>query len=167
MAKYGYHLIFDAATQSVIDTRLLGIFALIIAVAVIGIFFGRNRSPQLRIVTLLILFLGGCVLSGFSIYHRTECRRWARTGDYQVVEGPVENFTHTRHSGSRGSGYVVETFSVGGVPFRFKSGIDAFHGGFHMTDGPIQEGVPVKIAYKEGQILKLWIAIGNDMSNGN
>lgn len=139
---------------------LAGTFALFAAVAVVCFFGMMKRNLIVSIVIVCVVFAGGFILLGSSLVHRSECKRWAQTGNYQVVEGPVENFDREEHHGNKGGNYTIETFSVQGVNFRCKSGNDAFNGGYRGTNGPIGPGVPVKIAYREGQILKLWVASG-------
>ncbi len=161
MGAIPYRLIFDAATQPIVDRVFVGVFVLIIVVSAICILAGQRMRLKYGVAILSVMVVGGFAMLGISIHNRMECKQWARSGDYQIAEGVVENFVRTRHSGNKGSSYTIETFTVQRVGFRCKSGIDVFNGGFHETESPVNQGVQVKIAYKNERILKLWVADGN------
>jgi hypothetical protein len=71
------------------------------------------------------------------------------SGDFKIVEGEVRNFRPM----TRGS-KEDESFEVGGVPFRYGK----VSAGFENTawrGGPIREGLPVRITYRDNSILRL------------
>lgn len=75
-------------------------------------------------------------------------------GDFDVVEGIVENFDPMPYQGHKS-----ETFTVDGVKFSYSD--FQVTSGFNNTashGGPIREGLPVRISYKGNTILKLEVA---------
>jgi hypothetical protein len=92
------------------------------------------------------LFGGGNVL-----YQHFCCVAWARSDDFQVLEGRVTQF----HPLVRGKG--AESFTVAGVTFSYGDS-SLGQGGFRYTfgvGGLLKEGVQVRVAHREGRILKL------------
>ena len=78
-------------------------------------------------------------------------RRALESGDFKIVEGEVRNFRPM----VRGS-KEDESFEVGGAPFRYGDG--KVSAGFEKTawqGGPIREGLPVRITYRDKTILRL------------
>ena len=72
----------------------------------------------------------------------------------QMVEGKVENF-HPMPA----SGHDTERFDVKGVHFEYSDFIVS--AGFNNAashGGPIREGLPVRICYSDGEILRLEIS---------
>jgi hypothetical protein len=89
--------------------------------------------------------------STFSEYR--QCVDAYRSGNYAVVEGQVENFRPMPYEG-----HQDECFSVRNKRFCYSDyGIQA---GFNQSashGGPVREGLPVRIAYSNDQILRLQI----------
>lgn len=80
--------------------------------------------------------------------------RDAASGNCQIVEGRVEHF-HPMPA----AGHDMEHFDVKGVEFSYSDYVVS--GGFNHTSshgGPIREGLPVRICYRDGEILRLEIA---------
>lgn len=105
------------------------------------------------LVGALVLLLG--FLAFFGVYlERYKCREWARTANYSIVEGTVEDF-HPEPEGGHGP----ETFRVGDVFFACSpNNLD--RGGFNRTSrggSPIRPGLHVRICYHNGRILRLEI----------
>ena len=78
------------------------------------------------------------------------------SGNFKIVEGPIENFDPMP-----ASGYKKESFSVNGVKFEYSDFVVT--PGFNNTaskGGPIHEGLPVKISHIDNVILKL--EVGKD-----
>ena len=77
---------------------------------------------------------------------------WALgSGNYQTVEGKVSNFVPAPFEGHRD-----ESFDVNGIHFAYSDYV--IISGFHQTashGGPIRRGLPVRIAYRDGEIIKL------------
>jgi len=94
---------------------------------------------------------------GYSVLHFDADARMAyRNGDYQTVEGIVTDF-HPMPP----EGHQDECFSVQDQRFCYSDFDMAV--GFHNAashGGPIRDGVPVRIAYREGRILKLEVPPG-------
>ena len=94
---------------------------------------------------------------GYSVLHFDADARMAyRNGDYQTVEGIVTDF-HPMPP----EGHQDECFSVQDQRFCYSDFDMAV--GFHNAashGGPIRAGLPVRIAYRENQILKLEVPPG-------
>ena len=74
-----------------------------------------------------------------------------KSGDYEVVEGRVENFTPMPWEG-----HADESFDVNGVRFSYSDyEITAGFNNSASHGGPVRSGLPVRIAYKDGEILRL------------
>jgi hypothetical protein len=82
-----------------------------------------------------------------------EAHKAYRTGQYSVVEGPVENFQPMPYEG-----HTPECFSVQLQRFCY-SEYDVSPGFNNSTShgGPIKAGLPVRIAYYNQQILRIQI----------
>lgn len=126
---------------------LLGIFLLLKSI---------KRRKIIETIFVSIWIIGwvclGSVGFGNVYYQHFRCSQWARSGDYQTIEGPIEYFEEY----SRGEG---ERFSVGNVHFEYSS-FNLSVCGFKqlVSEGsPIKNGLQVRIAYKDGRILKLEI----------
>jgi hypothetical protein len=96
------------------------------------------------------------VIAGFSVVGGSIIASWnLNSGNCQNVEGVVDNF----QPGSGWTGKNWESFSVRGVTFEYSDGEVA--PGFNRTashGGPIRQGLPVRICYRDGQILRLEVA---------
>jgi hypothetical protein len=80
--------------------------------------------------------------------------RAVRDGTCQITEGRVEHF----HPMSW-TGHDTERFDVNGISFSYSDYIVT--AGFNITashGGPIREGLPVRICYSNGEILRLEVA---------
>ena len=69
----------------------------------------------------------------------------------QVIEGVVTDFKPMPYTG-----HAMESFAVNGVRFEYSDFV--ITAGFNNTSshgGPIREGLPVKIWYSGGEILRL------------
>jgi hypothetical protein len=116
--------------------------------------FSRHRFQRSRFVRWYFL-LFGCAWTMIvaTTTGVSSCRdnRALRLGDYQTVEGKVSNFMPAPFEGHRD-----ESFDVNGVRFAYSDYV--ITSGFHQTashGGPIREGLPVRIAYRDGEIIKL------------
>jgi hypothetical protein len=84
----------------------------------------------------------------------TRASQSAQPGRCKIVEGRVEHF-HPMPA----QGHDVEHFDVRGVEFSYSDYI--ITAGFNNTashGGPIREGLPVRICYRDGEILRLQVA---------
>lgn len=124
------------------------------------IFFKKNRpiSKFVRIYVILsgwlfllfaVLWTAGATYSLFS--SSANYANALKNNEYKIVEGRVNNFVP-----APAEGHGMESFEVNGVPFSYSDYI--ITGGFNQTSshgGPIKEGMLVRIAYKDGVILKI------------
>jgi hypothetical protein len=78
------------------------------------------------------------------------------TGHYQTAEGNVENFRPMPYEG-----HTDECFIVQGTTFCYSDyGIQPGFNSSTSHGGPIRSGLPVRVSYYDGQILRL--EIGSD-----
>jgi hypothetical protein len=93
----------------------------------------------------------GTFAGTFSQYRK--CVEAYRTGKYQIVEGVVENFAPMPYEG-----HCDECFSVQSKRFCYSD--YEIQAGFNRSashGGPIRQGLPVRVGYYDGQILRLEI----------
>ena len=134
----------------------VGLLAVPVGVAMILV--ARKWPSQTRAkVTGYFFVIFGSVWSiatfvgTFSQYRK--CIDAYRTRTYQVVEGTVENFDPMPFEGHRDECFRVQDKTFCYSDYRIQPGFNhsASHG------GPIREGLPVRLAYFDGQILRLEI----------
>jgi len=146
-----YVTVFDATTQPL---RHWSFFAF----GLVGIGFGvlfallqrRHRVTRWFVLAFFVVWTAGAAIS--VIGGNLGAGHDLRVGDCKTVEGPVENF-HTGYE------QKDESFSVQGVSFEYSD--YTITGAFnHMASqgGPIRPGLPVRICYRDGDILRLEIA---------
>lgn len=76
------------------------------------------------------------------------------SGNFNIVEGTVENFDPMP-----ASGHKLESFTVKGVKFEYSDfRVTPGFNNARSRGGPIIEGLPVKISYTGNTILKLEVA---------
>jgi hypothetical protein len=116
--------------------------------------FSRHRFQRSRFFRWYF-FLFGCawtiIVAATTGVGSFRAVRALGSGDYQTVEGKVSNFMPAPFEGHRD-----ESFEVDGVRFAYSDYV--IISGFHQTashGGPIREGLPVRIAYRDGEIIKL------------
>ena len=152
--NYAYKLAYDV-NQAGVDASGFLTFGMGIAVMVVLYAALRYEGPvpKLFFVIWTILWLGIGIPSAWNVYHKQQmCRDTLAAGTYAVVEGKVENFKPMPKTG-----HSQESFTVNGVRFLY-SDYDVSQGGFNNTashGGPIRSGLPVRIAYQNGRILRL------------
>ena len=117
----------------------------------------RREFDALAGVCLLLAFwlCAGVFGVGNVVREQWRCMQWARSGDYQVVEGAVRDFKPMPKGG-----HALESFTVGGVPFCY-SDYDLSRGGFNNAashGGPIRAGLVVRIAHHDGRILRIEVS---------
>lgn len=117
-----------------------------------------NRSTNLISIFGIIWIIGwlgfGGIGFGNVLSQYYKCVGWAKSGNYSVVVGNVSDFKPMPYAG-----HEDESFSVNGVHFEY-SDYDLSKCGFNNSTshgGPISEGLPVRISYKDGRILILEI----------
>ena len=103
---------------------------------------------MLGFASLWVLFAFGLTFSEYR-----QCVDAYRSGKYTVVEGQVENFRPMPYEG-----HQDECFTVRNERFCYSDyGIQAGFNNSASHGGPIREDLPVRIAYYNGQILRLQI----------
>ena len=154
-----YTLVYDVSTgEFPWGIGIIFVFSLIAGI----VFIVKNESvitkPRTRIIFGVFWLTGFLLFGGLGVTnvlsHHLKYKKMFESQDYKIVEGLVENF-HPMPM----SGHDTERFTVGGIKFEY-SDFDLSKGGFNNTSshgGPIREGLPVRIAYKNGRILKLEI----------
>jgi hypothetical protein len=152
-----YDLVYDAATASFPWDTVFHV-ALMLAAGAGFFVVSVIRKRRGHIIFMIVWIAGVLLLGGLGssnvIHQYVQCKRWSESRDYSLVEGTVTNF----HPMPK-SGHDTERFTVEGVKFEY-SDFDLSKGGFNNTashGGPIREGLPVRIAYRDGRILKLEI----------
>lgn len=139
----------DGDLRAFVFGILLGILFLVIELK------KRRVGAVIFIIIWLIGWVGlGSIGFGNVYYQHYKCVQAARAGDYQTVEGKITSVIKHYDRPS------YEQFTVRGVSFRYSSWDLSVCGFKQMAfDGePIEEGQRVRVAYKEGRILKLEIA---------
>ncbi len=145
----------------------IGLFFILFAIFVVPIlnrFSWRSWSPG-ALAIFQLCFVGFAILWTFLALVTTLGDYWnARSalssGTAQYVAGPIEHFVPMPVTG-----HALESFDVNGVPFRYSDYV--ITAGFNHTTshgGPIHEGLPVHIWYRDtgrgndNEILKLEVA---------
>jgi len=101
-----------------------------------------------------LMVAAGLFLAGVIYYQQWTMAELLRHGAYTVVEGQVTEFVPEPPEG-----HVGEHFRVGAARFSYATyrGTGAFNR-THPAGGPIRDGQFVRIAYANGDILRLEIA---------
>lgn len=156
-----YVTVFDAATRPhPLESLQLGAIATLgcILVAIFPQLLGKTRfrEPRLRLLVrcaFFAVFLIFADQTASSYFDIVAARADAQAGKCSIIEGRVESYRGTP------GGHREESFSVRGIPFRYSN--REITGGFNTTaqvGGPIREGLPVRICYRGGEILRLDVA---------
>ena len=163
-----YTLVFSVADSGYKSWKfpafgLIFIFVGIFGIPIFNRFSRRPWSPG-TLVIFQMFYAGFAVLWTVISFVTTFGDYWAaqaalKDGTAQYVGGTVEHFVPMPITG-----HSMESFDVGGVPFRYSDNV--ITAGFNHTTshgGPIQEGLPVHIWYRgqgrsgDNEILKLEI----------
>ena len=102
------------------------------------------------VMLTVALGVGGFIIP-VQFWERWQAVRWAKSGDFEVVEGPVTDYQHSMTSPNWSASY-----SVGGVSFR--SSNNPFNGCETprvAPDGPIRPGAYLRIAHHGGRVLRV------------
>ncbi len=133
-----------------------------VAIFVIGIIFIKfvSRWPSQKNAKIIgwVMVVFGPIFT--TVVYNSLSSMWAdwkaayNRGAYYTVEGPVKDFTPEKYEG-----HPDECFRVENIRFCYSYFVG--QPGFHQTaahGGPIREGLPVRIDYYKGQILRLDVA---------
>lgn len=127
-----------------------------VVVGIVFVLIGRKWTSQkpvkmLGYFTLVFASLWVVVAFSFTFLEYRTCVEAYRNGNYAVVEGDVEDFRPMPFQG-----HQDECFSVHGERFCYSDyGIQPGFNWSASHGGPIRQGLPVRIAHYDGQILRL------------
>jgi hypothetical protein len=152
----GYQVVFDASRNGsqLAIYLLIPVFALI--PGMIGWALKDSADPKESLkgkFFLLISAVGFCFSLVFLAGNSNEyfkAKRALETGDYAVVEGTVRNFVPMPRGG-----HSTESFDIGQVSFRYGSGWGSIVFNSEWNRGFIHDGVRLRIAYQNGDILRI------------
>jgi hypothetical protein len=151
-------VVYDVLEDGISGMRLVVPLAWFVGLVVIGgafvIQFRQRAYTQAVVIAFSYVFWSCAGMFGVSnvVEQQVRCMNWARSGTFDVVEGEVRQF---QPASPMGKGY--ESFSVSGIPFRYSNN-NLSRGGFHNVasrGGPMRPGLYVRIAHREGRILKI------------
>ena len=158
-----YETVFDAAGQPFANWGFPAFGLLFVAIGSVMVF--RPRALEVlgggfsglseRRIFRWFFFLFSViwvVVAGISVLgDGLKASKRAESGNCKVIEGVVSDF-HPMPFG----GHDTERLTVNGVPFSYSDYIVT--AGFHQSashGGPMREGLPVRICYADGEILRL------------
>lgn len=153
----GYVVVYDILRDG-IGLVPVGVCLAMLAGLGLGIFvfvkLRRESKPVGGLVVWLLLWAAGTLFGGGNVlFQHFRTAAWARSGNFEVVKGPVTDFQpHTRS-------HKRESFIVQGLTFEY-SDANLSRGGFRYSFGPdglMHVGAHVRVAHREGRILKLEI----------
>ena len=147
-----YDVVFEIAKVGIMESIPIMLFSTLLMVVGIGIikffekFFGYLFFGFAVLWTLVV---GLKISSAQSLI-----KEYYGNGNFEVVEGFVENFKPMPSDGGK-----QESFTVNGIRFKYADYVKT--PGFNNAasrGGPIREGLQVKISYIDNTILKLEVA---------
>jgi hypothetical protein len=170
-----YVLVFDA--RSVPPVQWSDFIMLPIMAAVILAFWTRRKarlpgeprhplidSPVRVAAVAAFALLGTGVMVTVRYDRVVSLRERLRSGDYEQVEGRVEEFVPGDRGGHRYESWAVRS---GGRTWRYRYRSPDENPGFHQSAGPIREGLRVRLADVDGYIARLEIERGAEDAYGN
>ena len=161
----GYQVYYDIQQVGYPGWWIFGVGAFFISVGMIFFLARNNRSfnsmfessdLQSKVMPIVAVIFGmiGLGAGALNYSHFAELRNAARNGEHEVAEGRVKEFV-PMPAGGKGD----ESFVVNGQRFSY-SEYDLTKG-YNQTQnqgGPIREGLQVRIAHVNGEIIRLEIA---------
>jgi hypothetical protein len=149
-----YKVVFDI-TQKAFDWRFPAVGFLFVIVGMILAWMGRRHAwagfrrigyTFVGFGSLWTLIVLSTTLREYVMLHQAY-----RNGQYSVVEGQVENFRPMPYDGHQQECFSVQHTTFCYSDFERTAGFNnaASHG------GPIRSGLPVKVAYVDGHILRI------------
>lgn len=155
-------------TQKHFQWWFSGFGLVFIVIGIVFILVGRKWASQKRakitgyfMLAFASLWTVIAFTSTFSEYSRFI--KAYKTGDYAVVEGNVENFHPMPYEGHQSECFTVQEERFCYSDYLVQAGFNqsASHG------GPIREGLPVRVAYYDGQILRLEVRADSLLSSSD
>jgi hypothetical protein len=151
-----YHVVFDALRNGSELAICVVLPVLLLVPGIVGWTLIRSRDKNSARKGALFLFSSAVsfVISvvvasiGFVEYH--QMKKAGASGDYQVMEAIVSDFIPMPISG-----HPSESFSVGGVPFRYGAGWDSLVFNATWDRGYIHNGAQVRITHRGIDILRV------------
>ena len=151
-----YHIVFDASRNgSELAIFALPLVGVLLAASIGWALKGSSDSKEALKGRVSLLFSAvGFVLSlvlllgHYSEYYRA--KKALQTGHYQVIEGTVKNFVPMPPGG-----HSTESFDIDKTSFRYGSGRGSIVFNSEWNHGYIHNGVQVRIAYKDEDILRI------------
>jgi hypothetical protein len=165
-----YRVVYEVLDDSLLPHKG-GLGLLVVVLVWLGVFvavhlFGKSSPEQRRKMRWAWLPVG--LLAAVAVWliatrdfpsyaDQRQCREWVRTGAFEVVEGRVSDLSPPDRV--RRPRHPRIDFRVGGVPFSYRYGQlgrGGFQGTFTAADAQaISEGLPVRIAHRDGRILRI------------
>ena len=160
-----YHTVFDVEASGIQTWGLVAWGALLIVFGA-GAIIGRRRvaaakagpppATAIRVYGFLAFALVWTgLVAWFGYRNHAALLDAVHTRGVQVVEGRVSDFRPMPWAG-----HAMERFCIEGHCFEY-SDFDKSSGGFNNTSshgGPIRDGLPVRVSYVGGTIVKLEVA---------
>ena len=151
-----YNIVFDASRNGsqLAIYALIPVFVLLPALVGWALKDSDDSKEALKGKFFLLLSAVGfsfslmLLIGNYGEYYRA--RKALQTGDYQVVEGIVENFVPMPPGG-----HSTESFNIGSTSFRYGSGWGSIVFNSEWNHGYIHNGAQVRIAYKNEEILRV------------
>ena len=140
------------------DSARIPWFHLVVGVLVFPIFFYAlwRQGARLKLLPVLAAALLWNMIiipcSWCMNNQHNEAQKLLRSGQCQVVEGPIEHFVPMPYGG-----HAEESFTVKGVKFEYSDFNDS-KPGFNKSEshgGPIHKDMWVRLKYHEGSILQI------------
>lgn len=159
-----YRLVYSVADAGYQAWAFVGVGTLILAV-MIGFLIHdtRQQASGFRVAVRRVYLLGMIVFAvsllliggGATRDEYVRNRRALESGAYEVVTGTVEHFVPAPEEGHKD-----ESFDVAGHHYSYSDYVvtPSFHQS-RSHGGPIREGLAVRIADHDGQILRLEVAV--------
>ncbi|KAG8150293.1 hypothetical protein [Burkholderia catarinensis] len=157
-----YRIVFDCANGGCANWTFPALGLCFVAIGVVFVWFRNDlpmQGPAFMRKVFPFIWLGFAILwttiafgSTYGAAHRI--RNAIASGEVRVVEGDVTAFEPMPYGG-----HAMERFCVRQVCFSYSDYV--ITGGFNNTashGGPIRSGLPVKVSYVDGLIVKLEVA---------
>jgi hypothetical protein len=151
-----YRLIFDASQNGsvLIVWMLIPLFAMLFGLLGWGLAkssdegFVSKGKIFMAIAACGLIFSIVLLLGNWNQYY--QATRALRLGDYETVEGIVQDFVPMPPGG-----HATESFTVGNVPFHYGAGWGSIVFNSEWNHGNLRNGAHVRIAYKNEDILRI------------